>query len=148
MTTAVAGRTAPTTPARSFFTRVLEVSLLLVAVGAVGQVTSAAYGAFSLMQGVPVEEGFAAHHLIGYATEIVAVVVVLALIAARPGIRLSLVVLAAFGLLLLQPVLQRLDSALLGAVHGLNALAIIVLCSGAATALRARRRSVAARPVE
>ncbi len=113
---------------------------MLVAAGAAGQVASAAYGVFSLMQGVPVEEGFAAHHLIGYATEILALVMILALILARPRRGVVLAVGAAFGLLLLQPVLQRLDFALLGAVHGLNALAIIVLCAWTATALRMRRR--------
>ncbi|WP_430648076.1 hypothetical protein [Agromyces sp. GXS1127] len=115
-------------------------STMLVAAGAAGQVASAAYGVFSLMQGVPVEEGFAAHHLIGYATEILALVMILALILARPRRGVVLAVGAAFGLLLLQPVLQRLDFALLGAVHGLNALAIIVLCAWTATALRMRRR--------
>ncbi|PFG41378.1 hypothetical protein ATJ88_0013 [Isoptericola jiangsuensis] len=95
-----------------------------------GQIATAGYGLFAI-DSLPMTDAGSldAHRLLGYATEIVGLVLVALVVAAWPRWFLLWPTLTLLAVLMVQPVLQRLgdDVAMLGAVHAANAIVTIGL---------------------
>ncbi|MFD9849296.1 hypothetical protein [Streptomyces parvus] len=123
-------RIRPLTGVRKFGIRGVRASAWAVIGAACAQIVTAGFGLFALER-LPVGEASSldAHRMLGYASEVVGVVLVVLLIVGRPSGRAVGAGLGLFLAMLVQPVLQKHGTGipLLGALHAANALVMIAL---------------------
>ncbi|MFJ9884739.1 hypothetical protein ACIQRW_02615 [Streptomyces sp. NPDC091287] len=123
-------RIRPLSGVRKFGVQGVRASAWTVIGAACAQIVTAGFGLFALER-LPIGEASSldAHRLLGYASEVVGVVLVVLLIVGRPAGRAVGAGLALFLAMLVQPVLQKHGTGipLLGALHAANALVMVAL---------------------
>lgn len=142
----VPARIRPLTGVRKFGIQGVRISAWTVIGAACAQIVTAGFGLFALEK-LPIGEASSLdpHRLLGYASEVVGVVLVVLLIVGRPIGRAVGTGLALFLAMLVQPVLQKHGAGIpvLGALHAANALVMIALAWLTARATTTQLREAA-----
>jgi len=129
-TEVVPARLKPLTGVRKFGIQGVRVSAWTVIGAACAQIVTVGFGLFALEK-LPIGEASSldAHRMLGYASEVVGVILVVLLIVGRPTGRAVGTGLGLFLAMLVQPVLQKHGAGIpvLGALHAANALVMIAL---------------------
>ena len=123
-------RVGPLSRVQAFGIRGVRVAGWVVIGAACAQIVTAGFGLFALDR-LPIADASSLdpHRMLGYASEIVGVLLVVLLIVGRPARGAVVAGLGLFAAMLVQPVLQRYGEMvpLLGALHAANALLMIAL---------------------
>lgn len=145
--TSVAPATGTGGPAgyRVAFTRILRILAMIMAALSAIQIALAAYGVFGQMKGD--SNAFAGHQTLGMALAVVALLVLVAALVARPNTRAVVCSVVLLVLVVAQPFLAeagKSSSVAIGALHGLSGAAVLAL-AGVLPAMAVVRRDGAGR---